>query len=134
MNLEIITGIRITYFFYYLDWTKDVDKKILVDLINENVEGQWDKIKIDKRIRCYKKKLEHNPTILIKTIATINDYSKEEIYNAIANVEIRKRWDTLFSEFKIVEENKYEKSEILYMSLKVSFNCKIDFYIALTII
>jgi alkylhydroperoxidase/carboxymuconolactone decarboxylase family protein YurZ len=58
---------------------------------------------------------------LIKTIATIIDFTKEEIFNAIANVEIRKQWDTLFSEFKIVEQNKDEKSEVLYMSLKVKF-------------
>lgn len=43
----------------------------------------------------------------------------EEIFNAIANVEIRQKWDTLFSEFKIIEENKEEKTEVLYMSLKV---------------
>jgi len=58
---------------------------------------------------------------LIKTIATIIDFTKEEIFNAIANVEIRKQWDTLFSEFKIVEQNKDEKSEVLYMSLRVKF-------------
>jgi hypothetical protein len=56
---------------------------------------------------------------LIKTIAVLNDYSKEEIFNAIANVDIRKQWDSLFSEFKIVETNKEEKTEVLYMSLKV---------------
>jgi len=56
---------------------------------------------------------------MLKTIATINDFTKEEIFNAIVNVEIRKKWDTLFSEFKIVEENKEERSEVLYMALKV---------------
>jgi len=56
---------------------------------------------------------------LIKTVATINDYTKEEIFNAISNVEIRKQWDSLFSEFRIVEENILEKSEVLYMLIKV---------------
>lgn len=53
-------------------------------------------------------------------MAIVNDFSKEEIFNAIANVDIRKQWDTLFSEFKIVETNKEEKTEVLYMSLKVT--------------
>ncbi len=49
-------------FFYFklinfLDWTKDIDKKILVDLINENPLSKWDKIKVDSNIKIYKKKV-----------------------------------------------------------------------------
>lgn len=42
---------------YFLDWTQDIDKKTLVDLINENPSTKWDKIKIETNIKIYKKKV-----------------------------------------------------------------------------
>jgi hypothetical protein len=55
---------------------------------------------------------------MIKAIVTINNYTRDEVFEAIANVNIRKEWDKIFSEFKIIESTQ-EGGEILYMSIKV---------------
>jgi hypothetical protein len=57
---------------------------------------------------------------MIKSIFTIENYTKEQVYEAIANVSIRKEWDKIFSEFKVIEADS-EGYEILYMSIKVKF-------------
>jgi hypothetical protein len=57
---------------------------------------------------------------MIKSIFTIEGYTKEEVFEAIANVSIRKEWDKIFSEFKVIESDK-EGFEVLYMSIKVRY-------------
>ena len=52
---------------------------------------------------------------MIRTIAIIDNFSKDEIFEAISNVNIRKQWDKVFSEFKIVETNNSEQFEVLYL-------------------
>lgn len=54
----------------------------------------------------------------MKTEATLNGFTKEEIFEAISNVKIRMQWDKIFSEFKIIETNNEEQWEVLYMSIK----------------
>jgi hypothetical protein len=49
----------------------------------------------------------------------LEGFNKDEIFEAISNVNIRKDWDKVFSEFKIVESNEADGSEVLYMSIKV---------------
>lgn len=58
------------------------------------------------------------PQLLIKTVAYLDGFTKEEVFEAISNVNIRKQWDKIFSEFKIVETNNEEGWEVLYMSIK----------------
>ena len=41
------------------------------------------------------------PVILIKCIAKL-PYNKDVVFEAIANLEIRKQWDSVFSELKVV--------------------------------
>ena len=55
---------------------------------------------------------------MIKSIFTIENYTKEQVFEAISNVSIRKEWDKIFSEFKVVETDS-DGYEILYMSIKV---------------
>ena len=45
--------------------------------------------------------------------------SKDEVFEAISNVKIRMQWDKVFAEFKVVETNSEDQSEVLYMLLKV---------------
>jgi hypothetical protein len=59
---------------------------------------------------------------MIRTIAIIDNFTKEEVFEAISNVNIRKQWDKVFSEFKIVDKNEKEQFEVLYMSIKVKIN------------
>jgi hypothetical protein len=56
---------------------------------------------------------------MIKTFATIDNFTKEEVFRAIADVRIRREWDKIFSEFKIIENKEKEGKEYLYMSIKV---------------
>jgi hypothetical protein len=56
---------------------------------------------------------------LIKTVAYLDGFTKQEIFDAISDVNIRMQWDKVFSEFKIVETNDDEQWEVLYMSIKV---------------
>jgi hypothetical protein len=56
---------------------------------------------------------------MIKTFATIDNFTKEEVFKAIADVRIRREWDKIFSEFKIIENKEKEGKEYLYMSIKV---------------
>jgi hypothetical protein len=63
--------------------------------------------------------LDGFPQILLKTVAFLEGFTKDEIFEAISNVKIRMQWDKVFSEFKIVETNNLEQWEVLYMSIKV---------------
>jgi hypothetical protein len=92
--------------------TKDADLKLLVDLINENV-GSWKKVLNDDDVSIFKKSFNSNPTILLKTFATVNGYDKDQILEAIVNVSIRSKWDQIFEEFKELDD------ETIYCSIKV---------------
>ena len=56
---------------------------------------------------------------MIRTIAIIENFTLDEVFEAIANVNIRKQWDKVFSEFKIVDADQDDHFEVLYMSIKV---------------
>jgi hypothetical protein len=67
-----------------------------------------------------KKELPGNSSIMLKTFAMIKGYSSNEVFKAIADVEIRKQWDTVFTEFKIIDKDEKDGSEVLYMRIKVN--------------
>jgi hypothetical protein len=56
---------------------------------------------------------------MIKSVFTIDGYTKEQVFEAISNVSVRKEWDKIFSEFKVIETSEDDNSEVLYMSIKV---------------
>ncbi len=91
---------------------------------------KWQSVLNEKSIQIFKKnvliiyllnKIKNVPQIVIRTIAVIDNYSRDDIFEAISNVNIRKQWDKIFSEFKIVETNEKEQFEVLYMAIKVIF-------------
>lgn len=57
------------------------------------------------------------PVILIKCLAQI-PYSKDVVFEAIANLEIRKKWDSVFSELRVVNHEGEKGAEILFMIVK----------------
>jgi hypothetical protein len=63
-----------------------------------------------------KKTVPGNPAIMIKTFAVIENYFSNEVYEAIADVNIRKKWDTIFSEFKIIDN--IDGCEVIYMRIE----------------
>lgn len=106
------------FIYIILDKTDDIDLKYLIDLLNENIKTNWKSVMNLEHLKIYKKSVKGNPTILLKTYAEIRGYTKDEVFEAITDVSIRKEWDKIFSEFKVIENNK-DEGEYLYMSIKV---------------
>ena len=99
--------------------TNDKDLKTLIDLMNEPPikEFGYSNVIDDKNCKVYKKYVEGNPVILIKCIAKI-PYNKDIVFEAIANLDIRKKWDAVFSELRVVNYEGENGAEILYMIIK----------------
>lgn len=99
--------------------TNDKDLKQLIDLMNEPTtkEYGYSNVVDDKTCKVFKRMVEGYPVILIKCIANI-PYNKDIVYEAIANLDIRKQWDTVFSELRVVNYEGENGAEILYMIVK----------------
>jgi hypothetical protein len=105
---------------YFVDKTEDFDLKHVCDLINESKDLGWKEVYCQENISIFRKSQKGNPSIMLKTFAMIENFSKEEVFMAIADVRIRKEWDKVFQEFKIIDNNKdNDGKEVLYMSIKV---------------
>ena len=99
--------------------TDDKDLKYLIELMNEKPlkENGYHRVVEEANIHIFKRMVPGIDVILIKSICTI-PYNKDIIFEAIANVEIRKKWDSVFSELKVVNHNGENGAEILYMIIK----------------
>ena len=99
--------------------TNDKDLMCLIELMNEPPikENGYSKIIEEENRKVYKKHREGFDIILIKCYAKI-PYNKDVIFEAIANLEIRKKWDTVFSDLRVVNHNGENGAEILYMIIK----------------
>ena len=112
-NLIYIPGINNGYY------TNDKDLKQLIDLMNEPTTKDFGYTNVidEKNCRVYKRHVEDTPVILIKCIAKL-PYNKDVIFEAIANLNIRKQWDSVFSELRVVNYEGENGAEILYMIIK----------------
>ena len=99
--------------------TNDKDLMGLVELMNEPPikENGYSKTIEEETKKVYKKHREGYDIILIKCQAKL-PYNKDVIFEAIANLEIRKKWDNVFSELKVINNNGENGAEILYMIIK----------------
>ena len=99
--------------------TNDKDLKNLIDLMNEPITSEYGYTNVINEENCmiYKKLVEGSPVVLIKCIAKL-PYDKDIIFEAIANLEIRKQWDSVFSELRVVNHEGENGAEILYMIIK----------------
>ena len=100
--------------------TDDKELKQIIDVINEEPieENGYQKVINESKTKIFKKVIPGYDVILIKTLCQI-PFNKDIIYEAIANLEIRKKWDLSFSELKIINEKKDNKNvELLYMIIK----------------
>jgi hypothetical protein len=100
--------------------TDDKELKQIIEVINEEPieKNGYQKVINDSETKIFKKVIPGYDVILIKTLCQI-PFNKDIIYEAIANLEIRKKWDSSFSELKIINEKKDNKNvELLYMIIK----------------
>ena len=100
--------------------TDDKELKQIIDVINEEPieENGYQKVINESKTKIFKKVIPGYDVILIKTLCQI-PFNKDIIYETIANLEIRKKWDLSFSELKIINEKKDNKNvELLYMIIK----------------
>ncbi len=100
-------------------YTNDQDLKKLIDLFNEPTTKQYGYSNVIDETNCkvYKRMVEGFPVILIKCLANM-PYSKDVVFEAIANLEIRKQWDSVFSELRVVNHEGENGAEILFMIVK----------------
>ena len=111
------------YFTFIIDSTDDEDLKNLLELMTEdNTTSAWDKVVDEKKILCYKRSVEGSSCMVIKAIATIEGFNKEEVFEAIYDLKLRMSWDSVFRDFKVVRPETETSPEILYMSIKVRLN------------
>jgi hypothetical protein len=57
--------------------------------------------------------------LVCKSLTEIEGYSKEQVFQALTDLETRKKWDKGLGEFKMVEYDQETNSEVLYSVLKV---------------
>ena len=99
--------------------TNDKDLKQLIDLMNEPMTKDFGYSNVidEQNCKIFKRMVEGIPVILIKCIAKI-PYNKDIVFEAIANLNIRKQWDSVFSELKVINNEGENGAEILYMIIK----------------
>lgn len=100
-------------------YTNDQDLKKLIDLFNEpnTKEYGYSNVIDEKNCQVFKRMVEGYPVILIKCLAKM-PYNKDVIFEAISNLDIRKQWDSVFSELKVVNHEGENGAEILFMIIK----------------
>ena len=100
-------------------YTNDKDLKQLIDLFNEpnTKDFGYSNVIDEENCKVYKRMVEDCPVILIKCLAHI-PYTKDIVFESIANLDIRKQWDSVFSELKVVNHEGENGAEILFMIVK----------------
>ena len=94
-----------------------MDLKILCDSFN-NTEG-WEKVLEDKICKIERKTVKGSEIPITRTTALLENYNIEEVFKAIFNIDMRKKWDNNFDVFEVVEST--EAFDDLYMVLKVKY-------------
>lgn len=93
----------------------DFDRLLLIEA-EPRTDKTWQHV-IDKPgIQIFKKKTEGTPICMIKAFCQI-PYSKEIVFKAIWDTDMRSRWDEVFEEFRIIDTQ--PDFDVLYYMIKV---------------
>lgn len=93
--------------------------KIIIDLMNEPIDKKtYTEIVREETCKIYKKQIEGLNNALIRSLYLI-PYPKDIIFEAIANIDLRKKWDDSFIELRNAAINQSNGAEVLYLSVKV---------------
>lgn len=83
--------------------------------VEEDV-SHWNRAYKNNDVIVYKKKTEGTPLVLIKAIATLRGFTKDIVFEAIYDTDVRQSWDKVFDKFEVVEET--EDHTVLYYVIK----------------
>jgi hypothetical protein len=73
----------------------DKDFLDLQETVDMDVSN-WSKICQTEEVVVYKQKTEGTPMVMVKAIATLFGFTKDIVFEAIYDTDIRQRWDKLF--------------------------------------
>ncbi len=95
----------------------------LLKIIQEPTENteQWTKVVAERNVTFYKKQVAGCPVVLVKGTAIIEGIPLNVMWRAIADLELRKKWETVFSAMEVVDQNQETGDEIVYFVLKTPF-------------
>jgi len=94
---------------------EDFDRLLVIEA-EPRSDKTWQHV-IDKPgVQVFKKKTEGTPICMIKAFCAI-PYSKEVVFRAIWDTEMRSRWDEVFEEFRIIDTQ--PDFDVLYYMIKV---------------
>jgi len=92
-----------------------------MEIINEETDSnEWSRVVNQKNMAFYKKQVAGCPVVLVKGNAILEGIPLDIMWNAIADLDLRKSWDTVFSTMEVVETNP-DGTEIVYSILKAPF-------------
>jgi hypothetical protein len=83
-----------------------------------NNEKTWRLVVNKPETKCYQRKAENSPICMIKAFCDVN-YSAKTVYTAIWNTDIRRQWDAVFNEFRLIDTQPFY--EVLYYMIKTPF-------------
>ena len=81
-------------------------------------EKVWRLVVNKPETKCYQRKVENSPICMIKAFCDVK-YSAMTVYTAIWDTSIRRQWDAVFNEFRLIES--LPDYEVLYYMIKTPF-------------
>jgi len=95
------------------------DFDILLEIEKEeNTDKMWRHVVNKPGTNVYQRKAGESPICMIKAFCEV-DYSADTVFKAIWDTEIRKKWDTIFNDFRLIDSN--PDYDVLYYMIKTPF-------------
>ena len=98
----------------------DPDFVDLFSIVEEDVD-LWNQVAKQDNITVYSKANPSSPAILLKAYAYLSDVTIEDVCMAITNTEIRKQWDRLLHEFRVIENDIESGDTVFHFIIQTPF-------------
>lgn len=83
-----------------------------------NSEKVWRLVVNKPETKCYQRRAENSPICMIKAFCDVH-FSAMTVYSAIWDTAIRRQWDSVFNEFRLIDSQ--PDHEVLYYMIKTPF-------------
>lgn len=83
-----------------------------------NSDKIWKLVVNKPETKCYQRRVENSPICMIKAFCDVN-FSALTVYTAIWDTAIRRQWDSVFNEFRLIDSQ--PDFEVLYYMIKTPF-------------